>query len=132
MSSNSSWPPGGRHRYLRLLRRGRNRGRHAAWPARRLQEIASRVEQLAGLADELMNQRAAARVGETHDVLIEEIAADDGDGSPRRYGGRAAHQAPEVDGATEVIAHRPLAIGDLVRVRVSGSQGVDLVANLID
>ncbi len=98
----------------------------------RAEEIASRVEQLAGLADELMDQRAADRIGETHDVLIEEIVADDGDGSPRRYGGRAAHQAPEVDGATEVIAHRPLAIGDLAAVRVSGSQGVDLVADLID
>jgi ribosomal protein S12 methylthiotransferase len=96
------------------------------------EEIASRVEQLAGLADELMDQRAADRIGEIHDVLIEEILADDGDGSPRRYGGRAGHQAPEVDGATEVIAHRPLDIGDLVWVRVSGSQGVDLVADLID
>jgi len=96
------------------------------------EEIASRVEQLAGLADELMDQRAADRIGETHDVLIEDLVADDGDRAPRRYGGRAAHQAPEVDGATEVIAHRPLAIGDLVRVRVSGSQGVDLVADLLD
>ncbi len=96
------------------------------------EEIASRVEQLAGLADELMDQRAADRVGEINDVLIEELIADDGDGSALRYGGRAAHQAPEVDGATEVSAHRPLGIGDLVRVRVSGSQGVDLVADLID
>src|SRR5260221_628707 len=65
----------------------------------RAEEIASRVEQLAGLADELMDQRAADRIGETHDVLIEEIVADDGAGSPRRYGGRAADHAPEVDGA---------------------------------
>jgi ribosomal protein S12 methylthiotransferase RimO len=100
-------------------------------------EIARRVEQLAGLADELMDQRAADRVGEIHEVLIEEVltgevADDPGDGSVRRYGGRTAHQAPEVDGATEVIAVRPLAPGDLVRVRVSGSEGVDLVAGLID
>jgi MiaB/RimO family radical SAM methylthiotransferase len=95
-------------------------------------EIASRVEELAGLADELMDQRAAERIGEIHNVLIEEIVADHGDGSPKRYGGRAGHQAPEVDGATEVIAHRPLAIGDLAAVRVSGSHGVDLVAGLID
>ncbi len=100
-------------------------------------EIASRVEQLAGLADELMDQRAADRVGEVHEVLIEEavtgdVAGDPGDGALLRYGGRAAHQAPEVDGATEVLAVRPLAPGDLVRVRVSGSEGVDLVADLID
>ena len=96
------------------------------------EQIASRVEQLAGLADELMDQRAADRIGETHDILIEEVVADEGDGSAWRYGGRAAHQAPEVDGATEVIARRPLAVGDLAAVRVSGSQGVDLVADLID
>ena len=66
------------------------------------------------------------------EVLTGEVAGDAGDGAVRRYGGRTAHQAPEVDGATEVLAGRPLAPGDLVRVRVSGSEGVDLVADLID
>ena len=97
-------------------------------------EIASRVERVAALADELMDQRAADRIGEVADVLIEE-PADDGEGShgpPWRYAGRAAHQAPEVDGATEVRSPRRLAAGDLVRVRVSGTEGVDLVADLMD
>ncbi|HEX5189631.1 MAG TPA: radical SAM protein, partial [Streptosporangiaceae bacterium] len=97
-------------------------------------EIASRVERVAALADELMDQRAADRIGEIADVLIEE-PIDDEEGShgpPWRYAGRAAHQAPEVDGATEVRSPRRLAAGDLVRVRVSGSEGVDLVADLID
>ena len=92
------------------------------------EEIARRVEEVAALADELMSQRAADRVGEIREVLIEEIA----DGARQRYTGRAEHQAPEVDGTTEVVADRPLEIGDLVRVRVSGSEGVDLVADLID
>jgi ribosomal protein S12 methylthiotransferase RimO len=91
------------------------------------QEIADRVEALAGLADELMDQRAADRIGELHEVLIEELATE-----PRTYVGRAAHQAPEVDGTTEVRSDRPLAIGELVRVRVSGSEGVDLVAVLAE
>ncbi|HEX6932234.1 MAG TPA: radical SAM protein [Streptosporangiaceae bacterium] len=97
-------------------------------------EIAGRVERVAALADELMDQRAADRIGEVADVLIEELAsAQDGrDGSGWRYGGRAAHQAPEVDGATEVRSPRQLAIGALVRARVSGSEGVDLVADLMD
>jgi len=91
------------------------------------QEIAGRVEALAGLADELMDQRAADRIGELHEVLIEEPGDE-----PLRYIGRGAHQAPEVDGTTEVASHRPLAAGELVRVRVSGSDGVDLVAELVD
>jgi ribosomal protein S12 methylthiotransferase RimO len=102
-------------------------------------EIASRVADLADLADELMAQRAADRIGETAEVLIEE---DLGGG---RYLGRAAHQAPEVDGSTEVSLPGPgrgpdvgpdgaelaaggLAPGDLVRAVVTGSEGVDLVA----
>jgi ribosomal protein S12 methylthiotransferase len=101
------------------------------------EQIASRVERLAARADELMAQRAADRVGEYHDVLIEESLGRDRDGDPDgaelwRYGGRTAHQAPEVDGSTEVTSPRPLAIGDLVRVRVSGCAGVDLLADLID
>lgn len=95
-------------------------------------EIAERVEALAGLADELMDQRAAERVGETAVVMIEELVdAEEADGS-WRYGGRAAHQAPEVDGGTEVRAGRPLGIGDLAAVRVTGSEGVDLIADLIE
>jgi MiaB/RimO family radical SAM methylthiotransferase len=97
-------------------------------------EVASRVERVAGLADELMDQRAADRIGEIADVLIEEPIDDEtgSRGSGWRYGGRAAHQAPEVDGATEVRSPRRLAVGDLVRARVSGSEGVDLVADLMD
>jgi ribosomal protein S12 methylthiotransferase len=102
-------------------------------------EVARRVEILAGLADELMDQRAGERVGEIHDVLIEDLAGQDaarqsasgtGGMGCRRYIGRAAHQAPEVDGTTEVRAALRLEIGDLVRVRVSGSEGVDLMADL--
>jgi ribosomal protein S12 methylthiotransferase RimO len=98
-------------------------------------EIASRVELLAALADELMDQRAEERIGEIHEVLIEEPADDEragpGAGAGWRYVGRAAHQAPEVDGTTQVRAGRQLHPGDLVQVRVSGSEGVDLVADLI-
>jgi ribosomal protein S12 methylthiotransferase len=85
-------------------------------------EIASRVEELASLANEFMDQRAAERVGEVREVLIEEAAAD---GS---YAGRAEHQAPEVDGGTQVRSARRLAVGDLVRAVITGSEGVDLMA----
>jgi ribosomal protein S12 methylthiotransferase len=90
-------------------------------------EIARRVEEFASLADELMTQRAADRVGEILDVLIE----DDDETGPGTFTGRAAHQAPEVDGVTTVRSALPLAPGDMVRVVVTGSEGVDLIADAV-
>jgi ribosomal protein S12 methylthiotransferase len=89
------------------------------------EEIASRVDELASLADELMAERAAERLGATVDVLIDEVLG------AGRYLGRAEHQAPEVDGATEVRSQRQLAPGDVVSSVVTGSDGVDLQANAI-
>ena len=85
-------------------------------------EVARRVSEFADLAEEVMAQRAADRVGETVEVLVEE---DIGDG---RYEGRAAHQAPDVDGSTTLLADRPLVPGDLVTAQVVESMGADLVA----
>jgi ribosomal protein S12 methylthiotransferase len=85
-------------------------------------EIAARLEELAGLADALMAERAAERIGEQAEVIIDEVLGGD------RYLGRAAHQAPEVDGTTEVISRRRAGPGDLVRAVVTGSDGVDLIA----
>jgi ribosomal protein S12 methylthiotransferase len=89
-------------------------------------EIARRVEDLADLADELMAQRAEERVGESVEVLIEESWGRGG------AGGRAEHQAPEVDGTTQVLAGGRVAAGDMVRARVTGAEGADLVAEMID
>ena len=89
-------------------------------------EIADRVEELASLADELMAERAADRVGQPVDVLIDEVLPDG------RYLGRAEHQAPEVDGATEVSSRRKHVSGDMVTALVTGSDGVDLEADAVD
>ena len=86
-------------------------------------EVARRVGEFAGIADEVMAQRAADRIGETVEVLVEEVL---GEG---RYEGRAAHQAPDVDGSTTLLADRSLAPGDLVTARVTESAGADLVAS---
>jgi len=88
-------------------------------------EIARRADELSGVADEVMSQRAADRVGETVEVLIEE------DLGGRLYEGRAAHQAPEVDGVTTVRSPAPLAVGGMISARVVTSQGVDLVADAL-
>jgi ribosomal protein S12 methylthiotransferase len=85
-------------------------------------EIARRVDEFAGIAEEVMAQRAADRIGETVEVLVEEAL---GEG---QYEGRAEHQAPDVDGSTTLLSDRPLAPGDLVTARVVESAGADLVA----
>ncbi|MCW2600822.1 MAG: ribosomal protein methylthiotransferase [Frankiales bacterium] len=85
--------------------------------------VDARVQRLTALAEELTSQRAEERLGEVLEVLVESV---DGD----RAEGRAAHQAPEVDGSTTVHADG-LKVGDLVRVVVTGSEGVDLIADLL-
>ena len=90
-------------------------------------EVARRVSEFAGLAEEVMAQRAADRVGETVEVLVEEAVPVE-EGGEGRYEGRAAHQAPDVDGSVTLLADRPLAPGDLVTARVVESMGADLVA----
>lgn len=85
-------------------------------------EVARRVEELTGLADELTAQRAEDRIGTDVRVLLEE-KTEDGD-----FEGRAAHQAPEVDG-TVLVRGAGLALGEIVTARVVGSDGVDLIAD---
>jgi ribosomal protein S12 methylthiotransferase len=84
-------------------------------------EVARRVAEVSALAEELTAQRAEERVGEVVDVLLEERLEDD------VFEGRAAHQAPEVDG-TVTVRGADLAVGDFVRARVVASEGVDLAA----
>lgn len=113
--------------------------------------IERRYAKIAALAEELCAQRAEERIGSTVDVLVDSVA----DGVIE---GRAAHQAPEVDGSTTLTAptagdggrdrlepelsspdelSRPGELwrpgelpspGDLVRAVVTGSEGADLVA----
>jgi ribosomal protein S12 methylthiotransferase RimO len=85
--------------------------------------VKRRYERLSSLVDELCAQRAEERIGSTVEVLVEQVDADGVEG-------RAAHQAPEIDGSTtlvgEVAGLRP---GDLVTAVVTGSTGVDLIAS---
>ena len=86
-------------------------------------EIGARRTAVADLVDELVSQRAESRVGETVEVLIEEVG--------QVVTGRAAHQGPEVDGSVELLTHRRLAVGELVAAVVRRSEGADLVAEVI-
>jgi ribosomal protein S12 methylthiotransferase len=85
-------------------------------------EIARRVSEFADIAEEVMAQRAADRLGETVEVLVEEVLG------AGRFEGRAAHQAPDVDGSCTLLTDRPHKPGDLVTARVVESAGADLVA----
>ena len=86
--------------------------------------VAERVGRISGLVDELVAQRAEDRIGSRIEVLVDTV---DGD-----IEGHAAHQAPEVDGTTTLVAGAvdlaTLRPGDLVSATVTGSNGVDLVA----
>ncbi len=84
--------------------------------------IRERVERISALAEELTAQRAEDRIGTDIDVLVETVH-DDGTAQ-----GRAAHQGPEVDGDTLLVADAGRRVGDLVSARVVGSDGVDLSA----
>ena len=56
-------------------------------------------------------------------MLVERRSTSDGE-----VRGRAAHQAPEVDGECVLVdGGRPPAVGDFVRCEVDDTDGVDLV-----
>ena len=84
-------------------------------------EIRARAEHVSDLVEELTSQRAADRVGETVEVLVERV---DADGTVE---GRAAHQGPEVDGSTYLL-DTDARVGALVRAEVVESEGADLYA----
>jgi len=80
--------------------------------------IAQRLETLSSLADEMVSNRAQARIGENVRVLIEDSELQEG---------RAAHQGPEVDGSTSFIG-TDFVVGQYVDAVVIDSMGADLVA----
>ena len=90
----------------------------------RPETIRRRAGRMSYVAELLCAQRAEERLGETVEVLVEIVDADGVEG-------RAAHQAPEVDGSTtlagNVDALRP---GDLVTATVTATDGVDLIATV--
>ena len=83
--------------------------------------IAQRLERLSSLADEMVSQRAQARIGESIRVLMEDAELQEG---------RAAHQGPEVDGSTTFIGS-DFKVGQYVDAVVIDSMGADLVAKPI-
>jgi tRNA A37 methylthiotransferase MiaB len=90
--------------------------------------IAERVTRISELVEELTAQRAEDRVGTDVLVLVDEPDPSE----PDEVVGRADHQAPEVDGTTTLTGGGGLRPGDLVRARVVGTEGIDLVADVLE
>jgi ribosomal protein S12 methylthiotransferase RimO len=84
-------------------------------------EIDDRLRVTSELAEWLTNARAEQRVGERVRLLLESTTGV----------GRAAHQGPEVDGATTLTGDGPFAVGDMVWAEVIGCDGIDLVARAV-
>ncbi|MDQ1686667.1 MAG: ribosomal protein methylthiotransferase [Frankiaceae bacterium] len=87
-------------------------------------DIDERVERVSSLVEELTSQRAEDRIGTEVTVLVDDLS----DGVI----GRAEHQAPEVDGSTLLTDADGVLLGDLVRARVIGTDGIDLIAQLVE
>jgi ribosomal protein S12 methylthiotransferase len=83
--------------------------------------IRERVESLSTIADEMVAERAQARIGQRVRVLIEDAELQEG---------RAAHQGPEVDGTTSFIGTN-FAVGEYIDAVVVDSMGADLVAEVL-
>jgi ribosomal protein S12 methylthiotransferase RimO len=87
--------------------------------------ISERLARVTSLVEELTAQRAEERIGETVEVLVEDVDEE--------VSGRAAHQGPDVDGVTlldlddDAVVQR---VGDLVPATVVGTDGIDLVARV--
>jgi ribosomal protein S12 methylthiotransferase RimO len=89
--------------------------------------VTARVASTSRLVEELITQRAEERIGSEVRVLVERTldAADE-------CAGRAEHQGPEVDGECLVADPGDVRVGEVLRCRVTGTEGVDLVVTPID
>jgi len=90
--------------------------------------ISERVARFTTLVEELNIQRAEERIGERVEVLVDGIDEDTDE-----LTGRAAHQGPDVDGAT-ILRLRPgakaPAAGEIIAAVVLDTEGIDLIAEL--
>ena len=80
------------------------------------------------MVEELNIQRAEERIGERVEVLVDGIDED-----TDALTGRAAHQGPDVDGATILrlrAGAKAPAAGEIIAAVVLDTEGIDLIAEL--
>lgn len=66
------------------------------------------------------------RIGQEMAVLVEETV----DSRKGVYVGRSSFDAPEIDGTVEIISPRPLAVGEIVKVKINRTLEYDLMGEL--
>ncbi|MGA2441176.1 MAG: 30S ribosomal protein S12 methylthiotransferase RimO [Tepidisphaeraceae bacterium] len=84
----------------------------------------ARVEELMLAQQEIAFAKAREKIGKKVEVLIDRASEKKG-----QWIGRTGGQAPEIDSAT-IVSGPELHAGKMVRAKVSGSRGYDLVAEV--
>ena len=89
--------------------------------------VQARIDELMRTQQEVVFSRnaALAEAGAEYDVLIDTVEEE-------HYVGRTYQQAPDIDAVTYVQTPQDLVPGELVRCRVTGYDGYDLVAEPIE
>lgn len=82
----------------------------------------ARTERVAAAAEITMERRARSLVGNRLEVLVESFDRPEG-----AWSGRSHREAPEIDGEVRFTGGPEVAVGDLLRVRITGNLGADLV-----
>lgn len=86
-------------------------------------EINRRVDYITSLVDEVVSQRAEDRIGSETEFLVESVGAE--------IEGRVQWQGPEVDGTTRLISKGGFKVGDMLNVRITDTEGADLIAEVV-
>lgn len=96
---------------------------------RQVDEVTARqrAARVSAVADVAMEERAAALVGATLEVLVERFDPEDDGGSGGTWAGRSKREAPEVDGEIRFGTDADLHVGDYVGVRIARTEGADLI-----
>lgn len=84
-----------------------------------------RAERVSMAAEQTMERRAGSLVGETLEVLVEQL-----DLETREWTGRSQREAPEIDGEIRFATERHLHVGDYVLVTITATEGADLIGEL--
>ncbi|MCH5152947.1 MAG: 30S ribosomal protein S12 methylthiotransferase RimO [Clostridiales bacterium] len=76
------------------------------------------------------NELNQSDVGKTYDCIIDE--SDGKDGEYYLYKGRAYFMSPEIDGCVYVTSRKPLEIGSMYPVKISGVLEYDLTGEIVE